>query len=110
MNQAEVIFEKHWVKATGKPLDEATKHHMQYAIEAVNEALVGKFELPMDTSDKYTQEEWRFSEQWNVVTTSKKGRIEGSKSICDIKDKSNPLETKANGRLIAQAPKMFKLL
>ncbi len=33
------IFEKHWIIATKKPLDEATKHHMKYAIEAVNEAL-----------------------------------------------------------------------
>lgn len=39
MEQATKIFEKHWVKATGKPLDEATKHHMKYAIEAINEAL-----------------------------------------------------------------------
>jgi len=39
MKQATEIFEKHWVKATGKPLDETTKHHMKYAIEAVDEAL-----------------------------------------------------------------------
>ena len=36
MEKATEIFEKHWTKATGKPLDEATK----YAIEAVNEALL----------------------------------------------------------------------
>lgn len=34
------IFEKHWTKATGKPLDETTKNHMKYAIEAINEALL----------------------------------------------------------------------
>lgn len=39
MGKAEDIFEKHWIKATGKPLDEATKHHLQYAIDAVEEAL-----------------------------------------------------------------------
>lgn len=37
--KAEAIFEKHWVKSTDKPLDEMTKHHMKYAIEAVEEAL-----------------------------------------------------------------------
>jgi len=39
MEKATEIFEKHWIKATGKPLDETTKHHMKYAIEAINEAL-----------------------------------------------------------------------
>lgn len=38
MNATE-IFEKHWTKATGKPLDEMTKHHMKYAIDAINEAM-----------------------------------------------------------------------
>lgn len=42
---AEKIFAKHWKKATGKPLDETTKVHMQYAIDAVEEAL--KYELPI---------------------------------------------------------------
>lgn len=40
MEKATEIFEKHWTKATGKPLDKATKHHMKYAIEAINEALL----------------------------------------------------------------------
>lgn len=40
MEKATEIFEKHWTKATGKPLDETTKHHMKYAIEAINEALL----------------------------------------------------------------------
>lgn len=40
MNKATEIFEKHWFNTTSKPLDETTKHHMQYAIEAVHEALV----------------------------------------------------------------------
>lgn len=37
--KAEEIFEKHWTNATGKPLDDVTKHHMKYAIDAINEAL-----------------------------------------------------------------------
>lgn len=40
MKQATEIFEKHWTKRTGKPLDEATKQHMAYCIEAINEALL----------------------------------------------------------------------
>lgn len=40
MEKATEIFEKHWFKATGKPIDETTKHHMKYAIEAINEALL----------------------------------------------------------------------
>lgn len=40
MEKATRILEKHWTKATGKPLDETTKHHMKYAIEAINEALL----------------------------------------------------------------------
>lgn len=39
MEKATEIFEKHWFKATGKPLDETTKSHMKYAIEAIDEAL-----------------------------------------------------------------------
>lgn len=39
IEKATKIFEKHWTKATGNPLDETTKHHMKYAIEAINEAL-----------------------------------------------------------------------
>ena len=39
MKTATEIFEKHWTKTTGKPLDETTKQHMKYAIEAIHEAL-----------------------------------------------------------------------
>lgn len=39
MKTAIEIFEKHWIKATGKPLDDMTKHHMGYAIDAIQEAL-----------------------------------------------------------------------
>lgn len=39
-NKAEEIFARHWRLKTGKELDEATKSHLQYAVDAVNEALV----------------------------------------------------------------------
>jgi hypothetical protein len=39
MSKATELFEKHWKKATNKPLDESTKKHMQYAIDAISEAL-----------------------------------------------------------------------
>ena len=31
------IFEKHWTKSTGKPLDETTKAHMKYFLDAMEE-------------------------------------------------------------------------
>ncbi len=37
--KALTLFEKHWKNATGKDLDETTKHHMQYCIDAIEEAL-----------------------------------------------------------------------
>lgn len=52
------IFEKHWTKSTGKPLDEMTINHMQYAINAVKEALelrkksLNRDEV-IDIADKY---------------------------------------------------------
>lgn len=39
MEKATEIFKKHWSKATGRLLDDWTKHKMQYAIDAINEAL-----------------------------------------------------------------------
>lgn len=39
MEKATQIFEKHWTKRTGCPLDEKTKEHMKYCIEAIDEAL-----------------------------------------------------------------------
>lgn len=38
-NEAKELFEKHWTKATGKPIDEMTIQHMSYAIDAIDEAL-----------------------------------------------------------------------
>lgn len=40
IDKATEILAKHWTKATGKPLDDTTKHHLQYAIDAINEALL----------------------------------------------------------------------
>lgn len=37
--EAKQILAKHWKKATGKKLDDATASHLQYAIDAVQEAL-----------------------------------------------------------------------
>lgn len=39
---AEQIFEKHWKLRTGKELDDTTKQHMSYCIDAINEALTLK--------------------------------------------------------------------
>lgn len=39
-SKAEEIFARHWRARTGKELDPATKAHMQYAIDAIDEALV----------------------------------------------------------------------
>lgn len=60
---------------------------------------------------RHTSEEWRVSEQYALVTTSKPGIIEGDKTICELgthgKDKD---EIMANAKLIAAAPKMLELL
>ena len=56
MEKATEIFEKHWNKATGKPLDETTKHHMKYAIEAINEALLlGAVSCSLPTQDEISK-------------------------------------------------------
>lgn len=38
MTAPEKLFEKHWILATGKPLDDMTKYRMQYCIDAIKEA------------------------------------------------------------------------
>lgn len=43
-NKAEQILEKHWKLRTGKELDDMTKQHMSYCIDAINEALTLKEE------------------------------------------------------------------
>jgi hypothetical protein len=54
---------------------------------------------------------WRYSEEYQEVTTSKVGLIEGSKSICAIStfDKTED-EIKSNGKLISAAPEMLEAL
>lgn len=37
LNTSKEIFEKHWIKTTGKELDEVTIHHMMYALDAMIE-------------------------------------------------------------------------
>lgn len=37
--KAELILEKHWTKATKTALDPATKKHLKYCIDAIEEAL-----------------------------------------------------------------------
>lgn len=39
MDKATELFEKYWKLKTGKELDETTKVHMNYCIDAINEAL-----------------------------------------------------------------------
>lgn len=39
MSKAKELLAKHWTKATGKPLDDLTATHLQYSIDAINEAL-----------------------------------------------------------------------
>ena len=38
MTNAVDLLDKHWAKAVGKPMDEVTKHHLYYSIEAIQEA------------------------------------------------------------------------
>jgi hypothetical protein len=58
-----------------------------------------------------TENKWRYSQEYQEVTTSKDGIIEGSKSICAIStfDKSKE-EIESNGKLISAAPEMFEAL
>lgn len=39
LQKATEIFAKHWAKRTDLPLDEVTKHHMKYCIEAIQEGI-----------------------------------------------------------------------
>lgn len=39
MQQAKQILSKHWYKATGKQIDELNLNHLQYAVDAIAEAL-----------------------------------------------------------------------
>ncbi len=63
---------------------------------------------------QFTKGEWRFSDQYDLITVSKKGIIEGSKTICDLNlnvgDMENIDEMTANANLIAAAPDMYHAL
>ena len=58
-----------------------------------------------------SQGEWRFSENGEEVTTSRRGILEGSKKVCELGtfDKSRA-EIKANGRAISAVPEMMAAL
>lgn len=38
MTSAVDLLDKHWAEFVGKPMDEVTKHHLYYCIEAIQEA------------------------------------------------------------------------
>lgn len=38
MTNAVNLLDKHWTEIIGKPMDEVTKHHLYYCIEAIQEA------------------------------------------------------------------------
>ena len=61
---------------------------------------------------KGTKGKWRHSKMYDLVTTSKEGIVEGSKTICDInKDVSfdySGKEALANTQLIVAAPELLK--
>lgn len=58
---------------------------------------------------KGTPGQWRYSTQFQEITTSPVGVIEGSKCIARLSDKPQE-ETLCNGKLIANAPALLKKL
>jgi hypothetical protein len=62
---------------------------------------------------KGTPGKWRFSSQYDAITASKPGILEGSKNVCDISDHPNFDYTgatkRANARLIAEAPELLQI-
>ena len=65
-----------------------------------------KAELP-----KISKGDWRYSDKWLEVTTSKPGILEGSKKVCEVAcfDKTEE-EVLANGSSIATIPDMIDFL
>lgn len=63
-------------------------------------------------NNKHTKGNWRYSEQYALITVSKPGSVEGSKKICDLNENvsfgENEGELKANALLIAAAPDLFQ--
>ena len=59
----------------------------------------------------FSQGEWRVSSDGDEVTTSVRGVLEGSKRVCRVGNALKPKEeVEANGRVIAAAPRMMRLL
>lgn len=61
---------------------------------------------------KGTKGEWRYSEEYEIITISRPGIVESSKKICSLAlpfDRINE-ETYANGKIIAAAPELLTSL
>lgn len=60
---------------------------------------------------KGTNEDWRLTNDFSEVTTSRKGILEGSKSICAINQYGRPREEiEANAKVIVQAKNLLEAL
>lgn len=60
---------------------------------------------------KGTNEDWRLTNDFSEVTTSRVGILEGSKSICAINQYGKPREEiEANAKIIASAPELFEVV
>lgn len=63
---------------------------------------------------KFTKGKWRYSSEHECITTSRLGIVEGSKTICEIKQAPSfdysGNEAKANALLISKAPEMLEML
>jgi hypothetical protein len=63
---------------------------------------------------KGTKGDWRHSHEFDCITTSRPGIIEGSKTICNLNmspsfDYSGQ-EARANAKLISKAPEMLQMI
>ena len=59
----------------------------------------------------YSKGEWRVTSDGTEVTTSVPGIVEGSKRVCRFENSLKPKdEVAANGKVIAAAPRMLKVL
>jgi len=60
---------------------------------------------------KGTNEDWRLTNDFSEVTTSRVGILEGSKSICAINQYGKPREEiEANAKVIVQAKNLLQAL
>ena len=53
MTKAEELLRKHWLNATGKELDSTTLIHLNYAVDAINEALGYSTDQTIFKTDRY---------------------------------------------------------